>query len=313
MISRSPIIASVSLQSNDDVDALGLQLRAAVEHRERLTRARCGAQVDGELSVSHAQAVRDRSGERRRQEGTRDVRLRVVGDEDVPLDLGVDEAARQLVFRDAEKRCAQLVHLEGLRFERFQQFDVALVREPFELRHVGSSARQDLDGQVQRGRNRRAALEEARGVDAGRNDQDRARGAGRRERWNGQAVDRAQQQLAQHHERPLLKRTGQRAFDVVGPYDLALFETASKKFRRSVQRDHFVRRFQKRLGNDLAHGVSDEGFGSRRDRVEMLDVERAQDGDSRFSQRERILPALLVAAAREIVVGQLVQDDGIGL
>ena len=57
----------------------------------------------------------------------------VVDDEDVTLHRVLTRLARKLVLGERDKRGAQFAHVEVLRLQWFEQFDVALVRESLEL------------------------------------------------------------------------------------------------------------------------------------------------------------------------------------
>ena len=128
-----------------------------------------------------------------------------------------------------------------------------------------------------------------------------------------ETIDRAQQQLAQHVERLLFERAVERAIDVLFVDDLPRAHAALQQSRRDVERHHFVGRLQERERHDLAHGITDERLGGRRDRFEMGDVESADDADPEFAQGHGILPAFGVRCFAEIIVGELVEHDDVGL
>ena len=54
------------------------------------------------------------------------------------------------------------------------------------------------------------------------------------------------------------------------------------------------------------------GFGDRRDRIEMRDVERTDDRDAGFAQGQRILPTLGMRRAFRVVEREFVEHHHVG-
>ena len=94
---------------------------------------------------------------------------------------------------------------------------------------------------------------------------------------------------------------------------LAFVQALNELVRGKVDQDDVVRFLQDAVGNSLAHGDA----GNARDDVgkalEMLDVERRPHVDAGREKLLDILPALGMTAVRRIAVGELVDDDELGL
>ena len=100
---------------------------------------------------------------------------------------------------------------------------------------------------------------------------------------------------------------------VSGHVDLALVQALDELVRRDVDQDDVGRLLKHAVG----HGLSHDDAGNARDDVgealEVLDVERRPDVDAGVEQLLDVLPALGMAAFGGVGVGELVDDDQLGL
>ena len=121
----------------------------------------------------------------------------------------------------------------------------------------------------------------------------------------GELPERLQVRLLEEpSERPL------GLFGEINPPGLQAFE---QFFRGEVHQFQFVGLVEDAVG----HGLPDRNPGDLADHVveavDVLDVERRPDVDPRFQEFLHVLPALRMAAALGVGVGQFINEDQIGL
>ena len=121
-----------------------------------------------------------------------------------------------------------------------------------------------------------------------------------------------QGELAQRTEVAQPEVVGQGGIDLVRGVDLAVAQALAEQFRRDVDQidlvgaAHDVVRHRLRLA-DVGDGADDVAQGRQ-----MLDVDRGQDIDPGIEEFVDVLPALLVAAARDVGMGVFVHHRGFG-
>ena len=135
-----------------------------------------------------------------------------------------------------------------------------------------------------------------------------------------------QGELAQRAEVAQPEIVGQGGIDLVRGIDLAVAQALAEQFRRDVDQidlvgaAHDVVRhdvLRHRLGHRLIRhrlGLADVGDGADdvAEGCQMLDVDRGQDIDPGVEEFVHVLPALLVAAARDVGMGVFVHHRGLG-
>ncbi len=126
-----------------------------------------------------------------------------------------------------------------------------------------------------------------------------------------------QGELAQRTEVAQPEVVGQGGIDLVRGVDLPVAEPLAEQFRRDIDEVDLVGA----ANNAIRHNISWHGFrladvGDGADDVaegrQMLDVDRGEDIDSGVEELVHVLPALLVAAARNIGVGVLIHHRRLG-
>ena len=95
--------------------------------------------------------------------------------------------------------------------------------------------------------------------------------------------------------------------------DLALGEPLEQLLGRQVDELHLVGVVEDAVGDGLPHGDPGDLVDEVVEALEVLDVERGVDVDARVEQLLHVLPALGVARARGVGVGELVEQEEGGL
>ena len=95
--------------------------------------------------------------------------------------------------------------------------------------------------------------------------------------------------------------------------DLAFVQALDELVGREIDQNDVGGLLQDPVGNGLAHGDAGDARDDVGETLEMLDVERRPDVDARVEQLLDVLPALRMAAVRSVGVGELVDDDQLGL
>ena len=124
--------------------------------------------------------------------------------------------------------------------------------------------------------------------------------------------DPEERQLAQRAEVAGAEVVAERRVDSLGRIDVAVRHPAADRLGGHVDELDLV-------------GPPDDGVGDRLllldagdllddvvDRLEVLDVQRRDHGDPGVEERLDVLPALLVARARDVRVGELVDERDLG-
>jgi hypothetical protein len=123
----------------------------------------------------------------------------------------------------------------------------------------------------------------------------------------------AQRQLAQRRQiagsEEVLGRPPRRLRHI----NLAFVEALDELVGREVDKNDVGGRLQDPVRNGLAHGDAGDARDDIGEALEMLDVERRPHVDARVEQLLNVLPALGMAAVGRVGVGELVDDDQLGL
>ena len=101
----------------------------------------------------------------------------------------------------------------------------------------------------------------------------------------------------------------QRLRGLLGHVDLALMQALDQLARRQVDQDHVAKAIEHRIGHGFADPDSGDAMDDVVEALEMLDIDRRVDVDTRFEQLGHVLPTPLVAAARRVAVRELI-DQG---
>ena len=99
----------------------------------------------------------------------------------------------------------------------------------------------------------------------------------------------------------------------VGDIDLAFVQALDEFVGREIDQNDVGGLLQDEVGDSLAHGDAGDARHDVGEALEMLDVERRPDADARVEQLLHVLPALRMPAVRSVGVGELVDDDQLGL
>ena len=118
----------------------------------------------------------------------------------------------------------------------------------------------------------------------------------------------AQRELAQVSEVLLLEEVLQRPGDLVGRVDLPGAQPLVQVLDGQVQVDDLVGLLEEAVGDRLAHRHAGRALDQVVQALQVLDVHRADDVDARVEQLEDVLVPLLVVAARDVRVRELVDD-----
>ena len=123
----------------------------------------------------------------------------------------------------------------------------------------------------------------------------------------------AQRQFAQRRQiaggEEILRRPPRRLRHI----DLAVVQALDELVGREIDQNDVGGLLQDPVGNGLAHGDAGDARHDVGETLEMLDVERRPDADARVEQLLNVLPALRMPAVRSVGVGELVDDDQLGL
>ncbi len=119
----------------------------------------------------------------------------------------------------------------------------------------------------------------------------------------------AQRQLAQGDQVALAEEAVDRPRRLLGHVDLALAQALEQLLGRQVDQLDLVGVLEERVGHGLAHGDAGDLLDDVVEALEVLDVERGVDVDAGVEQLLDVLPALGVARAGGVGVGQLVDQE----
>ena len=121
----------------------------------------------------------------------------------------------------------------------------------------------------------------------------------------------AQGQLAQGDEVALAEEVRQRLLGLAGEIDLALAEALQEIVGRQIDQLDLVGLLEDRVRHGLPHDDAGDLGHHVVQALDVLDVDGGVDVDAGVEQLDHVLPALGVAGAGRVGVGELVdQDDG---
>ena len=123
----------------------------------------------------------------------------------------------------------------------------------------------------------------------------------------------AQRQLAQRRQIAGSEETLRRATRRLRHIDLAVVQALDEFVGREIDQNDVGGLLQDEVGDSLAHGDAGDAGHDVGEALEMLDVERRPDADARVEQLLHVLPAFRMPAVRSVGVGELVDDDQLGL
>ena len=124
------------------------------------------------------------------------------------------------------------------------------------------------------------------------------------------AVGRAaQRELAQRHQVALAEEVARGALDLLGQVDLAGLQPREQVVGGDVDEHHLVGLVEEEIGHRLENGDAGDAPDDVVQALEVLDVERREDVDAGREQLVDILPALRMARALDVRVGELVDED----
>ena len=120
-------------------------------------------------------------------------------------------------------------------------------------------------------------------------------------------------QFAQRRQIALHKEGGQRPRGLIFGIDFALLQAIHQLIRRQVDQFNLVRHFQHAIRHGFPHPDAGDARHRFIQRLDMLDVQRGEDVDARRKHLLHILPALFMAAALGIGMGQFVDEREVRL
>ncbi len=123
----------------------------------------------------------------------------------------------------------------------------------------------------------------------------------------------AQRELAQRGEIAEREEVLLREARRLGQIDLALLQALDQLVRGDVDQHDVGGVAQHGVGHRFAHGDAGDARDDVGEALDVLDVERGPDVDVGVEQFLNVLPALGVAAVGRVGVGELVDDDELGL
>ncbi len=118
-----------------------------------------------------------------------------------------------------------------------------------------------------------------------------------------------QGELAQGHQVAAPKEVRRRALGLRFAVDLAGLQAGDQLFGRHVDEHHLVGAIEEGIGQRFGDADSGDAANDIVEALEMLDVERRPDVDAGRQQLADVLPALRVARARDVRMGQLVDEQ----
>jgi hypothetical protein len=118
-----------------------------------------------------------------------------------------------------------------------------------------------------------------------------------------------QGQLAQRQEVAFAEEAVLGMPRLIRQVDLPLLEAHQQVIRWKIHQLHLVRPLQERVRHILAHHHAGDLGHHVPQALQVLDVEGGVDINARVQQLHHVLPALLVAGAFHIGVGQLIHED----
>ena len=121
-----------------------------------------------------------------------------------------------------------------------------------------------------------------------------------------------QRQLAQRGEVADPEVVGEGGVDLLGRVDVAVGHPAAQRLGGHVDQLDLVGRADHRVGHRLALRHAGDLLDDVVDRLEVLDVDRGDDVDAGGEQLLDVLPALRVARAGHVGVGELVDQRDLG-
>ena len=101
----------------------------------------------------------------------------------------------------------------------------------------------------------------------------------------------------------------ERPLGLLGNVDLAFLQALDQVVGREIHELDGIRTIENGIGHDLAHAHARDLRDDVVEALDVLDVDRGVDVDAGIQQLLHILVALGVAAARQIGVGELVDQD----
>jgi hypothetical protein len=123
------------------------------------------------------------------------------------------------------------------------------------------------------------------------------------------ASTRSASQLAQCDQVALAEEVLDRPLSLVRDVDLAFLESLQQFIGRQVDDGHLVGVIEDGVGNRLPHPYSRDLSDDVVQAFQMLDVDRGEDVDAGVEQLLHVLPALVVSAARDVGMGQFVDNE----
>jgi hypothetical protein len=123
----------------------------------------------------------------------------------------------------------------------------------------------------------------------------------------------SEREFAQRDEVPFAEEILDRAFRLSRDIDLAFLEALQEVIGWQVDELHFVGLFQHRIGHRLPHADPADSSHHVVQALQVLDVQRRIDVDASIEQLLDILPALGMARAFHIGMGQLIDQDQRGV
>ena len=268
----------------DDVGTLVLHLMRAIEHRIRFAATGRRTDVDREPPIPDAHAVCGRLRVTRKRNlafRCRNVRRRI-DDKDIALDRPRRNTVREVArgHGDQTRFERRELRLDDIEIREWHDFRIEFFAEFRDRIDIAFAENCDVDAEIERVRDGRSLAQKDRGIAVARRECEGRRHARGHDVGNRQRVDRAQHHLAQESQRLRPMDPGARALDIFRTNDFPREQSRFELLGRDVECDDLVCNAQERNRHDLAHGIADEAFRRSRDRLRMLDVERAADGDA---------------------------------
>ena len=127
------------------------------------------------------------------------------------------------------------------------------------------------------------------------------------------AGDAVERHLAEGDEVAAAEEVGEGALGAVDGVDVAAAHAGDEGFGGEVGDDDFVGAVEHPVGHGFADGDAGEALDARGEAFDVLDVDGAEDVDVGVEEEEDIFVALGVAAADDVGVGELVDEDDLGL
>ena len=127
------------------------------------------------------------------------------------------------------------------------------------------------------------------------------------------AGDAVEGHLAEGDEVAAAEEVGEGALGAVDGVDVAAAHAGDEGFGGEVGDDDLVGAVEDPVGDGLADGDAGEALDARGEAFDVLDVDGGEDVDVGFEEEEDVFVALGVAAAGDVAVGELVDEDDLGM